>query len=145
MAALKTTPGTSTAKQRKSIMIAARRHGFSVEKVRGMAGCNLHDLSSAEASAMIKRLSGSDLANPPGQKPKAYQGKPGGIRLRTEDQVQQITRLGLQCFDNDEAAFEGWLYNNFNAATPTQIETAKRASVIIVVLKRMLKRKESTV
>ncbi len=141
MASLKTNPGSSTALQRKTIMIAARRRGLSVDQVRDMAGSRLHDLSSAGASDMIKRLSGKDPANPPGKKPSAYKGKPKGLRMRTDDQVQQIARLGSQCFD-DEAAFERWLFNNFGFPTPSQIETSKRAGEIIRVLKNMLKRKE---
>jgi len=144
MPKLNTKPGSSTPAQRKMIAISAKRRHLTIDDVRDLVGGKLHVLSCASAASLIERLTGEKMKNLPGQKPSPYKGRPSGIRLRTEGQVQQITRLGLQFFGNDEAEFDCWLFNNFETACPAQIDTAKRASHIAYTLKIMLKRKEST-
>ncbi len=128
-------------------MLLAKRQGFDVEQVRELAGDNLHNLSAAQASALIERFGGGDLPYKPGQKPGPYAGKkrpPGVIRMITADHTTQILRLGLAAFDESAASFYAWwLTNNFKVKSIRELATAERAGHVIRVLKEMLKRKES--
>ena len=144
MASLNPKPGSSTKRQRQTLMIAARRLGFSLDDVYGMICYPLRNLSAAEASNWIKRLSGKDLPNPPGQKPSVYKGRarPGTIRLITDDQADQIERLMLEYFDYDRPAAFAWLTKNFKVETVRELGTAKRAAEVIAALKAMHNRRE---
>jgi len=161
MASLNTQSGSSTKLQRQAL--------HRIKRIKGWSDAELHDaigatstthLSARQASAAITRLSGVGLANPPGQKPSDYQGKPGGAtRMITVDQVAQINRLGGEYF-GDVLDFLAWLTKNFKIQyrKPTcvsdfdivvrKLATAKRASEVIMVLKGMIarrKQKRSTV
>ncbi len=142
MAKLKTQSKTCTANQRKRIVLAGKPHGYSVDDLRDMAGGKLHDLSSQQASDLIKKLSGDDLPNPPGKKP-GYKGKPnsGNLRLISSDQEEQIVRLMNEYFDYDRAASGAWLEKNFKVKEVRLLATAKRGGEVIYALKTMINRK----
>lgn len=145
-AGLSTKPGSSTTAQRGHLMRQASRGGYTLEQVRDLAGGKLHDLSAAEASRLIQRLGGSELPNPPGQKPSPYKDKrrqPGVIRMITSDHVDQIMRLGFDAFDLSTGRLLAWLRHDFNVDSIEGLATAERAGQVIRVLKQMLKRKDS--
>lgn len=143
MATLKTKPGSSTAKQRKAIAIEGKRRGMTIDRLREMAGCRLHELSSKDASALITRLTDRGLPNPPGKKPKAYprKKKTDATRMITQDQCDQIKRLALDYFGENAPAL-AWLKLNFNADIVRDLATAKRAGEVIAVLKGMHERRK---
>ena len=144
MAELNTQPGSCTPRQRQRIVLAGKRRGMNVDEVRRLAGSKLHDLSSAQASALIKRLSGEDLPNRPGEKPRSYRGNPkaGTIRMITYDQCHHIDRLMMEYFARDSHRAAIWLQKNFKASETRLLATAKRGGEVIAVLKRMLARKK---
>lgn len=144
MAELNTRPGSSTAKQHQTLVVAARRRGLELPEIRRTVGGSIRKLSSAEASDWIKRFSGSDLPNPPGRKPSAYAAKKttGAVRMITVDQVDQIERLMLEYFDYDRPLTQAWLRKNFKVDTVRDLATAQRGGQVIVVLKKMHARRE---
>ena len=157
MAKLNDQPGSSTAKQRQLLHKIKRRRGMTDDDLHSAIGAeSTTQLSAAEASAAIERLSGRGLPHPPGQKPSPYAGKrraPGTIRMITEDQVDQIVRLGSGYFDNYQA-FAAWLVKDFKVPEIRGLQfaglrnlirglaTAARAGQVIAVLKTMTTRKE---
>lgn len=136
--------GSSTTAQRRALMLAARRHGLSVEQVRDLAACRLHQLSARTASELIARLTGKDLPHPPGAAPKkrAYRGAPRGVRIITDDHVQQIHRLMMEYFYSDELRAAAWLEKTFKVTDPQKLATARRAGQAIRTLRTMLARSE---
>lgn len=155
MAELNPRPGSSTKRQHRALVIAGRRLGFDLADVRKTVGGSLCKLSAAEASLWIGHFTGRDLANPPGQKPGAYKGKrpaPGTVRMITDDQVEQIVRLGVEYFGEAHMLIS-WLVKNFkidstaargqrgHRAIVRHLGTAKRAGEVIRVLKEMVQRK----
>ncbi|MGB2984768.1 MAG: hypothetical protein WBE26_02705 [Phycisphaerae bacterium] len=103
MTTLNPNPNSCSKRQVQTLVLEARKHGFTLEDVHQMVGGAITRLSAAEASDWIKRFSGKDLPNPPGQKPSAYKGKPqpGVTRKITADHIDQIERLMLEYFDYD--------------------------------------------
>lgn len=143
MARLKTQSKTCTANQRKRIVLAGKLHGYSVDDLRDMAGGKLHDLSSQQASDLIKKLSGDDLPNPPGQKPSTYKGKakPGTTRMITADQVEQIINQMGTYFKGDMDAAYKWFKKTYKVDDVRSLATAKRGGEVIYALKTMINRK----
>lgn len=164
MAELSTKPGSSSKKAHTALVCAARARGFTVHDVRKVVGGSICKLSAAECSEWIKRYSGRDLPNPPGKKPGVYKGKkktPGTVRMITDDQVEQIHRLGLEHFSDAcgypyAQDFAFWLARDFKLEIhwardkPTEAElkdqirrlaTAKRGGQVIAVLKEMHNRR----
>jgi hypothetical protein len=153
MTGLSTKPRSSTKKQHRTLVPTGRRCGLDLAEVRRLAGGSITELSAHQASVLISRLTGRDLPNPPGRKPKAYQGKPapGATRMITADHVAQIKRLGWEYFKS-YTAFALWLERDFKLkpysgdtieSTITQLATAQRAGEVIRTLKQMLERKGS--
>ncbi len=143
MAALKKKQGSSSPKQRQTLVIAGKRRGMALSEIRSMVGGSISELSSAEASAWITKFSGRDLQHEPGTKRSAYAGKKAeGLRMITQDHVEQITRMGVTYFEN-ESAFENWLDKNFKVRDPWKLGTAARAGEVIKVLKAMHDRRDS--
>jgi len=122
-----------------------RRHGWSDGELHDAIGAtSTTRLSAAQASTCIRRLSGTELANPPGQKPAPFAGKPrrtDATRMITPDHEEQITRLLGEYF-SDQAAGLAWLRKDFDANTPRDLLTAKRAGQAIHVLKGMIARRD---
>jgi len=144
-AALKAGAGTSTPAQRRKIVVLGKRKGLSIEAIRDLAGGKLHDLSSADASALIERLGGGELPYEPGTKPAPYAGRPktsDAVRVIAQGHVDQIAALPVKYFGNLDAE-HAWLKKNFQAGEPRELLTAKRAGQVIGVLKQMVKRKET--
>ena len=144
MTTLNSKPGSSTAKQRSTLVIAGRRRGLELAEIRRMVGGSISRLSRAQASEWIKTLSGRDLPNPPGQAPGGYGGKrkdKGVARMRHPDVVEQIRRLMLWYFDGDEDHAADWLETNFGVRDPEDIDTADRAAKVSWVLKEMHERR----
>ena len=143
-AVLRTFPGTSSAAQRKKLAIAAKRKGIEIYELRGLVGCHLHDLSAAAASDWITRLSGDDLPNPPGGKPRPYARRKSRdtVRMVTADHMEQIGRLMLRYFENNQAAASAWFRKNWKVDSPRDLLSTKDAGDVIRVLKDMLLRKE---
>lgn len=154
---LSTTPGSSTKLQHQTLVMAGKDKGFELNAIRKMVGGSLRRLSAAKCSEWITHFSGKGLANPPGQKPGVYKGKrkPGTIRMITEDQVDQIERLGLEYFAT-ASDFARWLARDFDCEIRwrmgepigTEIKeqirrlaTAERAGQVIRVLKIMQTRR----
>jgi len=144
MVVLRDTPGSSTAKQRQMLHRLKRRHGMTDDDLHEAIGAASTTLLSArQASEAIERLSGRGLPNPPGCKPGSYASRrkpPGVTRLITADHVEQIMRMGLDCF-GDRDIFLAWLSKDFKVGDPHQLGTAKRAAELIRVLKLMLSRR----
>lgn len=171
MPSLNSQPGSITARQMQRLHGLARKRGMDHEALRVAIGCpSLSDLCAAEASVLITHLGGGDLPNPPGRKPRPPRSRrrPGGntVRMITQDQIEQIHRLGLAYFalrkrdselssDRKEAdscqssasAFAAWLTKDFKlerrASLSDQIRglgTAARAGEVIRVLKEMCDR-----
>lgn len=155
MASLNIHHGSSTRLQRQALHRLKRRKGWSDAELHDAIGmASTTHLSARQASDAIKRLSGVDLPNPPGQQPSVYQGsKPDGtVRMITADQIQHINRLGGEYF-GDVVEFLAWLTKNFKIpwrqprtvadfdGVVRHLATAKRASQVIVVLKNMIYRR----
>ena len=82
MAVLNPKPGTSTAKQRQVLHQIKRQHGWSDDELHAAIGVDSTTLlSSAQASACIRRLGDMELANPPGEKPRPYAQPPDFLPL----------------------------------------------------------------
>lgn len=144
MAELNTKPGSSTPKQRSRLVVAGRRKGFDLDKIREMVGGSVKQLSALQACEFIERFGGGELSNPPGQKPRDdSRPQPGVTRMRTADQVEQITRMLAEYFDGDHGRAANWLHANFGVRDPEKIATRQRAGQIIRVLKTMTARKGS--
>jgi len=143
MAELNTKPSSSTTAQHKALVIAGLRRGMSVDDIRHDVGGSITALSAEQCSKWITRYTGRGLPNPPGQKPKTYKGRPapGTVRMITGDQVDQIYRLGLSCFDGCGARFIDWLSTTFKVTVPGDLATSKRAGEVIRVLKQMQSRR----
>jgi hypothetical protein len=159
MAELNSKPGSSTAKQHQALAIAGKGRGLSLAEIRKAVGGSLRKLSAAEASRWIEHFSGQGLPNPPGQKPSAYKGKrpaPGTVRMMTEDQIDQIMRLGVDYFAEVHLLI-AWLVKDFKVpdlaargarghrAIVRQLGTAKRAGQVIRVLKLMIARRNRAI
>ena len=155
MAQLNPKPGSSTKRQHQTLVIAGRRRGLELAETRKIVGGSITRLSAAEASEWIEHFTGHGLPNPPGQKPGPYKGKrpaPGTVRMITEDQADQIVRLGIAYFGEAHLLI-AWLVKNFkidavmargqrgHRAVVRQLGTAKRAGEVIRVLKEMVARK----
>jgi hypothetical protein len=146
MATLNTNPGSSTAMQRQALHRIKRKRGWSDDQLHAAIGTgSTCDLSSQEASECITRLSGVKLPNPPGKKPSVYPDKktPGVARMITEDQIEQISRLGLTYFGIPRE-FRAWLAKDFKVPHDgnvlhmiRQLATAERAGQVIRVLRMM--------
>ncbi len=143
-AVLRTCSGTSSAAQRKKLVISAKAYGIDVYELRELIGGKLHDLSAADASAWIKRLSGDDLPNPPGGKPWPYPRRKARdtFRMVTAQHIQQIGRLMLRYFENNQAAAIAWFRKNWKVDSPSDLLSTKDAGEVIRVLKEMVERKE---
>ena len=146
---LSTKPGSSTAKQRSTLVVAGKRRGLSLAEIRKMVGGSIKQLSAAKASDWITHYTGRELPNPPGQKPSPYKGKPparGTVRMIAPDHVEQIQRLGEEYFapDVDGAGLVKWLRKNFKVDSVHELGTAERAGEVIAVLKQMLTRRQAT-
>ncbi len=147
MAELNAKPGSSTPGQRQRLHQLKRKLGWSDDQLHeaiGAASTTL--LSSAEASACIRRLGGGELPYPPGQKPAPFAGRPkrtDATRMIAPDHEEQIVRL-LRVYFDDEAAGLAWLKKDFDADTPRDLLTAARASQVIYVLKQMIARRRSS-
>lgn len=142
-AALRTRPGTSTPDQRRKIVVLGKRKGLDLAAIRDLAGGRLHDLSSADASALIVRLGGGALPNPPGKKPAPYAGNRktnDAVRMIAPGHVDQIERLLVEYFGSLDAG-RAWLRKDFRANEPRELLTAQRAGQVIGVLKRMIERR----
>ena len=136
--------GSVSKAQLQVIGCAARQRGLDHDAVCSAAGVDSwKELSRARASTLIKRLTGEGLKNPPGHPPAPQKRRrePGVIRLITPDQIGQITRLGLECFNDDSAWFYGWLEQNFQVRRVRDLATAKRAGQVLHVLQTMIERK----
>jgi len=143
MTTLRTTPGSSTPKQRQRLVILGRRKGLDLNEIRKTVGGSIKQLSAKGASEWIVRFGGGTLPNPPGKKPSVYKGKkpkPGVTRMITEDQIDQIKRLLFECFDGQSLRACEWLKKNFKVDLPVELATAKRAGEVIRVLKEMSSR-----
>lgn len=155
MATLNAAPRSSTATQRKVLVLVARKAGYGVDAVRELVGGRLHDLSARQASEWIRRFSGRDLPNPPGQAPRPYRRKAGlspgrgetkrggSVRMIAAEHVEQLERLGVQYFDGDAEKFHVWLRKYHKVNDAQELATAARATNVIRVLKDMLTRKEA--
>ena len=157
---LNTKPGSSTKHQRSTLVIEGKRHGFSLAEIRQMVGGSVSALSAAQCSEWIKCFSGRDLPNPPGKKPRPCDRKresTGATRMITPDQVEQIGRLGSEYFYDNRPKFLAWLSKNFKVSLTDCVSpddftdriralaTTKCACEVIVVLKRMLARRQQKV
>lgn len=143
MPSLNTKPGSSSKRQHQVLVMAGRRQGFDLAEIRKTVGGSIRRLSAAECSTWIEHFSGNGLPNPPGQKPSPYKGKrrTDATRIITNDQVEQIDRLGREFFD-EHRAFCTWLAKDFKVDDVRQLATAWRAGQVIRVLKDMLARRE---
>jgi hypothetical protein len=158
---LNTKAGSSTPKQHQALALAGKRLGFDLADIRqivtGKHNGSIRALSAAEASQWIEQLTGQTLPNPPGKKPRPYQGKraePGTIRMIADDHVDQIIRLGLRYF-GDAPPFHAWLTKCFKVPfvalhqpedtrfVVRRLGTAKRGRDVIQVLKTMIARRAS--
>ena len=145
MAELNTRPGSSTPKQRSTLVIVGKRRGLELAKLRETVGGSLRGLSAADASKWIEHFSGQQLPNPPGEKPSPYGNRPqrtAATRMIHPDHVEHIERLLVECF-GDQAAGLAWLKKDFKARHPRDLLTAKRAGQVIRVLKGMIDRRRS--
>lgn len=144
MASLNTKPGSSTAKQRTTLVIVGKRTGLELNEIRKAVGGSISKLSAAQASEWIKHYSGSDLANPPGKKPGTYKrrSKSSATRIISNDQVEQIDRLSIDYFSGNTEAAGQWLEKNFDVITARQLATAERGGQVIAVLKTMHARRD---
>ena len=144
MAKLRTQPGSSTPKQRCRLHQLKRRHGWSDDQLHDAIGAESTTLLSAgQASSCIRRLGGGKLPNPPGQKPSPFKGKrkqTDATRMIMPDHTEQIERLLGEYF-GDQTAGLAWLNKDFDAPTPRDLLTAKRAGQVIHVLKEMIQRR----
>jgi hypothetical protein len=147
---LSSAPATGTAAQRRRIVLEGRRRGLDLDELRDLAGGRLRAISCRAASALIRRLTGSDLPHAPGCKPRSYHRRrtSHSTRIILLDHVEQIERLLAECFPaigngrstiaNPGAA---WLLKTFKVSAPADLLTAERAGEVIAVLKRMLARR----
>lgn len=144
MAKLNTAPGSSTPRQRQVLHQLKRRRRWSDDDLHdaiGAASTTL--LSASRASECIGRLGGGRLPHPPGKKPAPYAGrrsKTAATRMIAPDHEEHIARL-LRLHFGDEAAGSAWLAKNFDARTPRELLTARRAGQVIRVLKDMIARR----
>jgi hypothetical protein len=162
-AALSTQHGSVTSSQIKRLHQLAIPKGFTHEDLRALAEVeSLKDLSSAQASDLIRQLGGGELKHAPGQAPPPSRERGrsrGTIRLITEAQLEQIERLGAEYFSAGQNPprqvgghaqhsalstqhFRDWLSRDFKVATIRDLATAERGGQVIAVLKGMLARRE---
>ena len=150
MAQLNTKPFSSSKKAHTLLVVTGRKKGLDLAEIRRMVGGSVRRLSAKACSDWITRLTGKGLPNPPGEKPKAYKGRPapGVTRMISDDQVEQIARLAADYFSDPSRAREeadkaakDWLRKNFKVGGPRDLGTAKRGGEVIAVLKGMLARK----
>lgn len=140
MPAHSTAPQTCSTAQRKLLVSLGRQKGLDVDGVRELAGGRLHDLSSAEADALIKKLSDRDLPLPderPARRPRVAEGV---TRMITPQQIEQIERQMAGYFKTSQESF-AWLKRMFKVDRVRDLSTAERASQVIVVLKGMIERR----
>jgi len=144
--ALRSTPNSSTAKQHQTLVIAASKKGLDLHELRKMVGGSLRRLSAKECSDWIERLSGDALPNPPGGKPWPYPRRKARdtFRMVTADHIEQIGRLMLRYFENNQAAAIAWFRKNWKVDSPSDLLSTKDAGEVIRVLKEMVERKEGT-
>ena len=145
MAKLSTNPGSITQRQITAIWSTARGRGLSSEQVHEAAGGSLAALSRKQASDLIDRLGGGGLPNPPGEAPPParHRAKPGVTRMITPEQIEQITGLLLDVFDDAESHAYAWLDKMFKVDSIRALATAKRAGEVIRVLKEMRARRRA--
>lgn len=144
MYALRDKPSTSTTKQHRKLICAARQVGINVDQLRQMVGGSLRNLSAKQASMLIQRFTGEALPNPPGEKPHSYARRPHDtIRIIAADHIEQIDRLGALYFC-DADRYRQWLKKNFKVVYPDQLLTAERACEVIYVLKTMIERRKDS-
>jgi hypothetical protein len=143
MASLNRQPGSSTKVQRSVLVIEARRCGIDLDALRVLVGGSVSSLSAQAASDWIRRISQRALPNPPGQAPRPYSRRaaPGVTRMICADHIEQIERLGLQCF-SDADHFRAWLRKSFKVDDPRLLTTAAKAGQAITVLKKIITRRE---
>ena len=155
MPSLNPHPGTITKAQLAALHAVARKRGLDRDTLHHAAGVeSLTTLGAAAASALIKHLGGGGLPNPPGKKPIPSRTKrsTAAVRMITRDQVEQITRLGLEYFAGDAERFVTWLMRFkpkpcFDVSGPARdivrgLGTADRAGQVIRVLKEMTERQQ---
>ena len=156
MAQLNPKPGSSTKRQRYRLHQLKRDLGFTDDELHVIIGAaSTTHLSAAQASEWITHFTGRGLPNPPGQKPSSYKGKratPGVTRMITDDQVDQIVRLGVEYFGEVHLLIS-WLVKDFklpaveargargHRAVVRHLGTARRAGEVVRVLKLMIARR----
>ncbi len=143
-AALRNDPGSSTKKQHQVLVIVAGNKGFDLQELRKMVGGSLRRLSARECSDWIRRFSGKELPNPPGGKPWPYKRrrKRDTVRLITREHIEQIGRLMLRYFGDNQAVAMAWFRKNWKVDDPEDLEDTQRAGAVIRVLKAMVERRE---
>lgn len=119
--------------------------GWTDEQLHDAIGASSTTLlSSAQASACIRRLGGGELPYPPGRKPTPFAGRrkrTDATQMIADGHIEQITRLLRLYFDDEPTAGLAWLGKDFDAQRPRELLTAKRAGRVIRVLKRMIERR----
>lgn len=143
-ATIDTSPGSISAAQIQALLATGRKRGMTIDDVRAAVGGSLRKLSRAEASALIVRLGGGELPNPPGEPPRTKRRKaePGVYRMITEQHCEQIARLLNQVFATPREA-AAWLQKNFKVLDLRQLRTAMRAGDVIYVLKEIIERRQA--
>ncbi len=142
-------PGSITRAQLQKLVLAGKERGLvrgaDLSGLREACGViSLKGLSRAAAHQCIKRISGEDLANEPGKAPRTRRRTaPGVLPMISAQLIQQIERLGLQHF-GDEDHFRNWLEKTFKVRDVRQLASARSAGEVIHVLKEMLDRKEAS-
>lgn len=145
------TKGSISGPQIQTLCTAARRKGVDLQTIRdAYKVTSIRDLSRAQASAAITRLTGQGLKHAPGQAPRLRRRPPapGTFRMLAGEHVEQIARLAAQYFRGDVDKVIAWLRKNYEechqAPPGAELEdviqalgTAQRAGEIIAVLKGM--------
>lgn len=145
MIGLRTKPGTSTKDQHRTLAIEAKRRGIDLDAIRETCGGSIRSLSVSACSDLIRRISGRGLPNAPGCKPAPYRRRrrpTSATRMIATDHAEQIERLLLKHFGDADAG-SAWLQKDFEARTPRDLLTARRAGQVIRVLKDMIARREA--
>jgi len=145
MASLNTQPGSSSAKQHQVLVMCAMNHGFTVHDVRHLVGGSIRKLSAQACSDWIRKFSGKELPNKPGEAPRTRpRAREGIVRMVTPELIDQIERLGISYFDGSEEAYRAWLRKYHGIDHPRMLGTAHKAAQIATALKQMHTRRART-